>query len=257
MSDRFSSKQVVSMVVAICVAIVLAPTTVWAAATASSVKITYAGHAARVDKSGHLKVGDGSGPLTVDGKVSTTVGGKVTTNIADPHTPSHAASVDSTGHLLTVGPQSTIAATANFENVGTTYLTSATTASLAITEAQVAETRLNGTTTGSDLYVQIEQFSASGATCGTTPIRTLFVATLGSGQALDLAPSTPLVVTASGSTPYCVALVSTIDTGGTDATTHYPQYRFTAYVASGSYKGIGTAAQPAKVELSDRKPTTH
>lgn len=73
MSSRFSTRQVTAMVVAVSAAIVLAPTTVWAAATASSVRITDGtGKVAQVDRSGHLIVGDGSGPLTVNGAVSAT-----------------------------------------------------------------------------------------------------------------------------------------------------------------------------------------
>ena len=66
----------------------------------------------------------------------------------------------------------------------------------------------------------------------------------------------PLVAKASGSTPYCLALVSLIDTGGSDSTTHYPQFRFTGYISSGSYSGIGSDASPAKAQPSDRKKAT-
>lgn len=224
MTHRFSSRHLVIVVVAVCTAVVLAPTTVVAAAKITSVKITYAGKAARVDRTGHLSVGDGSGPLTVDGKVSTS------------------------------GPLSTIVIGAGFINDGTSPMTSPTTASLAVTGLMLSETRLNSTTAGSDLTVSLQQVAAPQGVCGSAVLRTLFTTTLSSGQSVEVAPSTPVLVKASGSTAYCLALYSYVTNGAVDATPYYPKYTLTAYTVSGTYAGTGTASAPARAQLPERKP---
>jgi hypothetical protein len=66
---RFTGRQITTMVVAAAIAVVAAPVGAMAA-TGSFVNITdpvNAAQKARVDASGHLEVGDGSGALTVDG----------------------------------------------------------------------------------------------------------------------------------------------------------------------------------------------
>jgi hypothetical protein len=79
MSIRFSSKQIVVMVVAVCAAVVLAPVGVMAA-TGSLVNIvdpSNASHKAHVDSSGHVLVASGTQA------VRTTVGNAVSTHDAD------------------------------------------------------------------------------------------------------------------------------------------------------------------------------
>jgi len=69
---RFTGRQITTMIVAVCVAIIAFPVGVYAA-TGSLVNITdpvTKANKARVDASGRLKVGDGSGVLTVDGTVT-------------------------------------------------------------------------------------------------------------------------------------------------------------------------------------------
>jgi hypothetical protein len=69
--NRFSNRQVAAMVIALCIAIVLTPVSVMAA-TGQLVNITdpvKKSSSARVD-GGKLRVGDGSGPMTVDGTVA-------------------------------------------------------------------------------------------------------------------------------------------------------------------------------------------
>jgi hypothetical protein len=77
----FSSRQIVTILVTVCVTIVVMPTAVWAANT-SLVRLTDGkGKVARIDSKGRLVVTDGSGPVTVDGKVgvagTVAVAGKV------------------------------------------------------------------------------------------------------------------------------------------------------------------------------------
>jgi hypothetical protein len=70
---RITGRQVTAMVIAICLAVVLVPVGAMAA-TGSLVNITdpvAKTHKARVDSAGRLKIGDGSGALTVDGAVLT------------------------------------------------------------------------------------------------------------------------------------------------------------------------------------------
>src|SRR5687767_11796011 len=67
---RFSNRQVTAMVIAGCMAIALAPVGVMAAV--DQVRITdgaRAGDLARVDD-GELRIGDGRGPVSVDGRVA-------------------------------------------------------------------------------------------------------------------------------------------------------------------------------------------
>ena len=77
----FTGRQVVTIVVAICLTIVLMPAAVWAAST-SLVRITDgSGNVAQVDAKGHLLVTDGNGAMTVDGKVA--IKGSVATSRHD------------------------------------------------------------------------------------------------------------------------------------------------------------------------------
>lgn len=69
--SRFSSRQVVTIVVSVCAAVVFAPVALYAASI-SAVTISdpsHPTHKAHVTSKGRLVVGDESGPLTVDGTV--------------------------------------------------------------------------------------------------------------------------------------------------------------------------------------------
>lgn len=82
---RFSSRQIVTMVVAGCAALILTPTAVYAA-TATSVTIAdplHAAHKARVSSAGRLYVGDGGGSLTVNGTVKSAAPGTPWNQIND------------------------------------------------------------------------------------------------------------------------------------------------------------------------------
>ena len=79
---HFASRDVVLVVVSVCAALVLTPVGVMAAAgQLVTVKDPLTSSKARVD-TGKLRVGDGSGPVTVDGNV--TVGGTVGARMAAP-----------------------------------------------------------------------------------------------------------------------------------------------------------------------------
>jgi hypothetical protein len=70
--SRFTGRQITTIAVAIAVAVIAFPVSVFAA-TGSLVNITdpvTKSHKARVDASGRLKVGDGSGLLSVDGTLN-------------------------------------------------------------------------------------------------------------------------------------------------------------------------------------------
>jgi hypothetical protein len=79
-SPRLNGRQITTIVVAICIAIVAFPVGVFAAANASSVTIADPTHPKQKVhvEGGKLLVGDGSGALTVDGGVS--VSGAVSVN---------------------------------------------------------------------------------------------------------------------------------------------------------------------------------
>jgi hypothetical protein len=71
-NGRFTNRQWVTIVVAVCAAVVLAPVGAVAATSAFTVADpVHPAQKARVDRHGALKVGDGSGAVTVDGTVNT------------------------------------------------------------------------------------------------------------------------------------------------------------------------------------------
>ena len=72
---RFTGKQVTTMVVAICAAAVLAPISAQAVGTAVNIVDAVTGSKAKVD-AGKVRIGDGSGALTVDGIVAPAVPAK-------------------------------------------------------------------------------------------------------------------------------------------------------------------------------------
>lgn len=175
--------------------------------------------------------------------------------LQDATTGSYAV-VDNAGRLSTRSDPalSTIAFTGSFQNIGTTPITSPTTAQLAVTQLLVSETRLNGVTNGSDLTVYLVQLSSSGASCGTSPVRYLGSTTIQSGDHVDLVPdAAPLVVAPVGGAPYCIGIQSGVTNGVADTTTYFPSYSFTAYAARGKYTGRGTGgAQEVATALAKK-----
>ena len=170
-----------------------------------------------------------------------------TTTISDPAVPSQIAHVDAAGQLLTTSTAqtSTLILADAFENVGVTYLSSPTTASLAVTGLQVAETSLNGQVNGSDLYVYLLQLQTSGGNCTNVTARTLAMTAISSGDHVSLLPSVPLLVKPIGTSSYCLGLKSLVTNNVADATTYFPRYSFAGYVAKGTYTGLGTKPTPA------------
>lgn len=167
------------------------------------------------------------------------------------------ASVDSEGRLYTRSDPSlsTIVAQGNFFNSGNVAITSPTTASLAVTQLKLSETRLNGTTAGSDLTVRFAQYGASGGNCvTTTALRYLSLTAVSSGDHVDLAPaSAPMLVAPIDGAQYCLGIYSVVTNGAADATNYYPSYAFTAYVSKGRYSGLGLGGASAPAMLSGKK----
>jgi hypothetical protein len=179
-----------------------------------------------------------------------------TTTISDPTNAAQKAKVDSSGRLSTTTAPltSTIAVATNFYNSGKTDLTSPTWSSLAITGVLLSETRLNGTTAGSDLSVSLVQtnVNSDGTTCGTVVKRYFALANISSGDHVDLASAVPVVVAPISGAKYCLGLLSQVTNGAMDVTPYFPRVSFTGHVTAGGYTGTGTAASPGLV-LSDNK----
>jgi hypothetical protein len=222
LSALFSARQLVTIVVSVCAAIVLAPTAVYAAVTATSVHIsdpTYPSREAHVTTGGKLYVGDGSGALTVDGKVKVTDG-------------SGALSVDGTVKARPVAP----AQPWNPVN----YVAVSAGASRAALFSALVPTKLNltsftvaagGATAGAvtlDVQVYVSDSGAgdcvalTGASFGAAERFRVFVPV---GQTVNLAYPTPLVYTAYGSTGdrYCVDVSGSGPTG------------YSAYIAASGF----------------------
>jgi hypothetical protein len=99
MHQRLSGRQITTVVVAVCVAVIAFPVGVLAA-TGSLVNITdpvHKSNKARVDNGGRLYVGDGGGSLTVDG----TVNGRP---VAPARTWSNVAAFNNFDNSVLVGP---------------------------------------------------------------------------------------------------------------------------------------------------------
>src|SRR5689334_2540836 len=67
--ERFSGRQITVVIAAVCATVVAMPVAVYAAASVVNIGDPYSGSRARVF-SGKLQVGDGLGPVTVDGIVN-------------------------------------------------------------------------------------------------------------------------------------------------------------------------------------------
>ena len=175
-------------------------------------------------------------------------------NIADPTKPTQVAHVDAAGRLQVAGSTSSIAVSGAFNNLGRTQLTSPTRANLVITGLALDETRLNGTLNGSDLTVFVSQMTVDGAgQCVSGAERTLFTTNLSSRDHVELAGSSRLLVKPVASQQYCIVIDSAPTNGGADDTPFFARYSLTADVAAGTYTGVGTAADPARVTTDVRK----
>lgn len=177
-----------------------------------------------------------------------------TVTISDPAVPGRVAHVDAAGRLTTVSETSTIAVQTTFANAGVVNLTSATSATLAITQLLLSETRQNAGIAGSDLTVRLVQNATdANKNCTTTAIRYISVVALSPGDTVDLAASAPIVIAPVGGKKYCLGIYSVVTNGAADATNYYPYVSFAGYPVSGAYTGTGTSATPAVSPLPTKK----
>ncbi|MCW2527002.1 MAG: hypothetical protein JWM76_1862 [Pseudonocardiales bacterium] len=176
-----------------------------------------------------------------------------TVNIADPTTPTRIAHVDSSGRLLTSGSVSvsTIDSAGylyGYTQSQYTYITSPTTANLALTRIRLSNPGLNGSGNQQQIALHKVNVDAAGK-CSTTILANLGFYNLAGGQETVDPFVPPLSTKATGTAKYCLALYTVIVNANP---TYYLTYSLTAYVASGTYTGLGsgTAAVALKPEAA-------
>lgn len=186
--SRFTARQMVTVVVSVCLAIVLTPAVVYAAATSSSVTISDPGHPhrkAHVSATGRLLVGDGSGALTVDGAVA-----------ARPATP--AQPWNPVNFVVVSGgtPRSELYSALVPTKLNLTSFTVATTGSSPGTVTLSVQVYVSDSGSGDCVNLSGANFGAAERFLVTVPV----------GQTTNVTYPTPLVYTAYGSTgdKYCV-----------------------------------------------------
>ena len=214
--------------------------------------------AERVERSGH--VSKLSLVLSVLAVVIASTGTAVavtvtTVQIADPGTPSNISRVDSKGRLSTTGPTATITNSGllyGYQSADN-YITSPTSATLAITHLSFAESSVSLGVAGSAVRVILYKTGSSGATCTQTGYQQLAYYQVDAGDDIVADFAQPLVVAPTGSAKYCLDLY-VYQVNSNAALSYLPSYNFTAYVASGAYGGIGGGGGPAAVPP---KTTTH
>jgi hypothetical protein len=221
----FSGRQVVTIVITICLTIVLMPAAVWAAST-SLVRISDgSGKVAQVDKKGHLLVSDGSGPMTVNGKVAIT--GRVsTTNMPSP---------------TTINLQGFDFPASGFFAVA---ITSTTKATLAVTEL-VYDNSLNAQFSNTDVTAQLVQITVGPSGSCFQGDRTITVYrsdAVPQGEGANASFSSPLLFRPVGGKAYCIGFQPRwVDV--TDPTSsHAVLVTLGAYVVAGTYSGPATNA---------------
>jgi hypothetical protein len=172
----FSPRQVVTVVVSVCATIVLMPTAVWAAGS-SLVRLTDGtGKVAQVSGAGHLLVGDGSGPITVDGAVA-----------ARPVAPAQPWNTVNAVGLSASNSEDVVYGGVIGHPVNITSFSAAATSGSAIVHVQVL---VNGDAGGSC-------YGVSGPT-GNFAAAERFTVAVPTGQTVVLTYPTPLVYTAYG-----------------------------------------------------------
>lgn len=177
-------------------------------------------------------------------------------NIADPSTASRIAHVDSSGRLQTTGPTNTIDSTGlAFE--GDTFLTSPTTARLAITKISFSNPSVNSTASFAEIRFYVYKVTASGNTCTTTSERLLGIYNIAPGDDFEDVFATPLLITPTGSAKYCLYMFGQTLNGAYSAN-YLPSYNIAGYVVGGTYTGIGlngVSASPAQVAKREKAKT--
>jgi hypothetical protein len=235
----FTGRQVVTIVVAICLTIVLMPTAVWAANT-SLVRITDGnGTVAQVDSKGRLLVTDGNGAMSVDGNVA--IKGGVSGTIADPRVPSRKARVDAAGRLNTVGPSSTFVSSGLIYNVNSenNFLTDPTSATLHITRLTFSNPSFNNYATWAEVQVSLYQTAVdSNGICTANQTQLIEMYNVAPGEDVGDTFPEPLVVAPADRKPYCLDLyVDTVTGQGARFGGGYlPNYNLSGYATGGTIR---------------------
>ena len=235
----FTGRQVVTIVVAICLTIVLMPTAVWAAST-SLVRITDgSGKVAQVDEKGGLVVSDGTGAMTVDGNVGIKGSVSVAGTISDPKVPTHKARVDRAGRLSTVGASSTIVSSGLMYHVNSedNFIIYPTKATFHITRLTFSNPSFNSYATWAEVQVSVYKTDANAnGSCSAQQEQLLEIYNVAPGEDVGDTFPEPLVVAPAGRKPYCLDLyVETVTGQGAKFGGGYlPNYNLSGYATGGT-----------------------
>ncbi|MHA3704675.1 hypothetical protein ACXR2U_21090 [Jatrophihabitans sp. YIM 134969] len=164
-------------------------------------------------------------------------------NIADPGDPSKVAKVDQAGRL-SVGPATASISVAGwllgYTDNAVTQLTSATTATLAISRIQFSDPSANSSATEQQLSVNQYPVDSAGNCQSATGAVLLARYNLAAGDDVDDPFPAPLIVKPSGTTKYCLYVYADYLGTTTGTPSYYLTYGVSAYVVSGKYTGLGT-----------------
>jgi hypothetical protein len=224
----FTGRQIVTIVVAICLTVVMMPAAVWAAST-SLVRITDgSGKVAQVDKKGHLIVSDGSGAMTVDGRVA--IKGRLSTaNMPAP---------------TTINLQSFDFPSSSFFAVAITDKTKAT---LAVTEL-VYDNSLNAQFSNTDVTAELVKITVGSAGNCFDSDRTITVYRSDAvplGQGANSSFPSPLLFRSVGGKAYCIGFQPRWVDVTAPSSNHAVLVTLGAYVVAGTYSGPATNATKA------------
>lgn len=170
-------------------------------------------------------------------------------NISDPKTPTRVAKVDIGGHLSVAGNVSTIDAAGylyGYTDMAVTFVTSPTTASLAISRISLSNPTANGTASEQQLELGKYPVTTAGACDNTNPPTTMLGRyNLAPGDDIVDVLSAPITVAPTGSAKYCLG-ISTLYLGASSGIPqYYLVYGLTAFVTNGTYKGAGLGGSAA------------
>lgn len=175
-------------------------------------------------------------------------------NIADPVQPAHQARVDASGRL-SVGPPASTLNSAFYASAGTSALTSATNATIAVSRLAAMNPAQNSGVAHTNFYLSLVKITPnSSGSCygsGVAVSATYSDERLPAGaQNQDTYPA-PLVFRPSGTAMYCIGVQLVSENGGTPTNYYQPWVQLTGFVVSGTYGGLGSRAQraPARPRL--------
>ncbi len=182
------------------------------------------------------------------------------TTIVDPTTPSHAAKVDTGGHLSVAETPSTIDSTGyvyGYTASSYTVVISPTTAKLAISRIEVSSPTANSAAAEQQLSLSKYPVGTDG-TCQTSLAGTLVARyNVTGGDDIVDALAQPIVVKPSGSAKYCMAFFTTYLGSSTTPPPWYLVYGIAASVTTGTYTGTGDGTAPAAVNQPKSARVAH